>query len=88
MFTVGLRTTDMTAHAGEDYEASATEVVFEPQETTASATIRVIDDFNRESVELFRVTLSDPSEGAVGPRSEAVVTISDDDGEGFFTVVN
>ena len=82
IFTLGLRTTDITAHAGEDYEVSDIEVVFHPQETTASATIPLIDDFDQESVESFRVALSDPSEGAVGPLSEAVVTISDDDGEG------
>ena len=76
----GLKTTDITARAGQDYVRSDVQVEFLPQETTAAARITIIDDYVKESVESFRVTLADPSDGVIGPRSEVVVSIVDDDG--------
>ncbi len=75
-----MSTSDGTARAGDDYEQSSIVVEFEPRESRAVARIPIIDDLVEESIEVFTVMLSDPSEGVVGPQSEAHVSIVDNDG--------
>jgi hypothetical protein len=58
-------------------------LTFAPGETSASITIQTLEDAIHEGYETFRVTLT-PGEGCtLGPCSEAVVTVEDDDESGI-----
>ena len=77
--SVGYRTSDGTAVAGEDYDAKTGTLVFEPGETEKHVVVGITDDvFDEADRETFSVILS----GAVGATvgvGKATVTIEDND---------
>ena len=78
--TVDYVTKDITATAGEDYEAAAGTLTFAPGETGTMITVTVLDDELDENDETFSVWLSEEVNATV--ESEAAVgTIEDDDAE-------
>jgi Ca2+/Na+ antiporter len=62
--TVELRSHDISATAGKDYEAVEETVAFAKGEATKQVKIKIIDDDTWEKSENFRVELSSPSGGA------------------------
>jgi hypothetical protein len=80
--TAHYSTADVTATAGQDYNATSGTVTFLAGDTSAK-TIRVPirDDFEVENPERFNVLLSNPTGGALlGIASQAAVTIFDNEG--------
>ena len=78
--TVDYVTKDVTAAAGEDYEAAAGTLTFAPGETGTTITVTVLDDELDENDETFSVELSGEENATVDVGS-AVGTIEDDDAE-------
>jgi hypothetical protein len=76
--TVQATTEDGTARAGSDYKAKTETLVFERGHRTATFTVRLIADRQREPDETFKVKLSSPN-GAVIADAEAIGTIVNDD---------
>lgn len=72
--TVEYTTTDGTAVAGMDYEASSGELVFEPGEISKTVAVTVHDDDHDEGEETLTLTISSPS-GATLARAEATGVI-------------
>lgn len=73
--TVNYATSDGTAKAGTDYQASAGAVTFLPGMTTASFTVSIIND-NAPVNQTVNLTLSGPGGGAtLGSPTSAVLTI-------------
>ncbi len=64
-----------------DYRESDFLAEFQPHQSTATARIPITDDSISEDIEEFKIWISDPSEGLVGPLSESVVSIVDNDGK-------
>ena len=60
--TVGYRTADGTARAGQDYVAADGTVTFSPGETSKTIAVQVRGNFAREPDKTFTITLSDPVE--------------------------
>ncbi|HUS37391.1 MAG TPA: Calx-beta domain-containing protein [Verrucomicrobiae bacterium] len=80
--TVSVRytTEDITATAGRDYTAQTGIVTFQQTDTSKTIAIQIRDDTEVEGNETFRVTLTDPTNGAeVGVPASAIVTIIDTD---------
>lgn len=76
--TVKFATSNGTAIAGQDYDAQSGTLTFQNGETSKSITLTVADDSVTEPSETFRVTLSDPTDGAIlGANSAVTVTILD-----------
>ncbi len=79
-FAVDYATSDGSATAGQDYTARNGTLVFLPNVLSRTFTVPVTNDTIVDPNETVRLTLSNPQGGAVlGPRSEAVLTIVDDD---------
>jgi subtilisin family serine protease len=78
--TVGYRTVDGTAVAGNDYLATAGTVSFSPGTTRRSITVWVMGDILAESNEQFFMELFEPSGVTLG-RSRVAGTILDDDSQ-------
>ena len=76
--SVGCTQEDMTATAGEDYQAQRGTLVFAPGQTSVTITVPVMDDLLDEADESFLMVLSDPSNATLED-SEATGTIVDDD---------
>ncbi len=76
---VDYATSDDTAHAGEDYEATSGTLTIPENATSASFDIVVYGDSILEGNESFIVTLT-PTKGVAGPASVVTVTITNDDG--------
>ena len=76
--TVVCRSEDMTATAGEDYEAELGTLVLEPGQTSGTITIPIFDDALDEMDETFSMVLSRPANATVAD-GEATGTILDDD---------
>ena len=76
--TVQWSTADLTATAGEDYEATTGTLILAPGETSGRVRIAVIDDVLPEEDETFTLILSSP-ENAVLEAGSATGTITDDD---------
>ena len=72
--TVRYATADVTAVAGEDYEAASGTLTFAPGETERTVRVRVLDDAVEDSGETFRLVLSAPA-GATLADPEALGTI-------------
>ncbi len=69
-----------TAKPKSDYANASGTLVLGDGETSKTFTVRVVDDRAREKNERLRLTLREPSGGAVlGAQADATVTISDDD---------
>ena len=76
--TVQATTEDGTAQAGSDYKARTKTLKFERGHRTATFTVTLIADRQREPDETFKVKLSSPN-GAVIADGEAIGTIVNDD---------
>jgi hypothetical protein len=82
--TVQFATSDQSAHAGVDYAATSGTLTFNPNETSKTIAVPVLDDNAiGEGNETFAVTLSNPLNGAVlGTPSSATVTVTEDPSPG------
>jgi uncharacterized delta-60 repeat protein/uncharacterized repeat protein (TIGR01451 family) len=79
-------TSDGTAVAGQDYLATNGVVQFAPGQTNNYIFVSIIDDTVPESDEIFNVTLSNPSTGAMlGPINSAPVVIIENDDVLYFS---
>lgn len=76
--SVRLSTSDETAIAGADYEATSKVVTFAPGVTQVTVSVPVIGDLADEADETFGVTLSEPAGLTIGT-GNATGTIIDDD---------
>ena len=87
--SVDYATSDGTAHAGTDYEATAGTVTFAPGQKRQSVSVPLLSDSQTEADETFTLTLSNVNDDAVaaaagGPpvtvvKPEATATIRDND---------
>ena len=77
--SVHYATSDGTATAGQDYTATAGDVMFAHNETSKEITVPITDDITYEGDEGFTVTLSGPSGATLGSPDTAAVTIIEDD---------
>jgi predicted extracellular nuclease len=78
-FGVGFATAPGSAGDGTDFVGRSGALSFGTSDTTATIVIDVIGDALDEPDELFTVTLSAPTNGAVISQAAATVTILDDD---------
>ena len=76
--SVGYRTVDGSAVAGEDYVATSGVLVIPAGGRTATITVPVLDDTLDEVDETFTLALSNPT-GATAPADPATAVIIDDD---------
>ena len=78
--SVDYASTNLTATPGADYLDVAGRLTFAAGETNQTITVGIINDGLIESVEKFKLTLSNPSAGAVlGPKAVLTVQIADND---------
>ena len=78
--SVDFATTNLTAIAGIKYTASSGTLAFAAGETNQFIVVPVQNNGFVEGAKAFRVALSNPTGGAVlGPRTNALVTITDND---------
>ena len=78
--SVDYATTDVTAIAGQDYTTNAGTIVFAPGEVLKSFIVPLLNDALAEPSKTFRVTLSNPTGGAVlGTPASVTVTITNTD---------
>ncbi|MBP0005730.1 MAG: hypothetical protein J7642_18765 [Cyanobacteria bacterium SBC] len=77
--TVDYRTTDGSAQAGSDYQATTGTLTFTLGETRKTITVPISNDNEVEGDETFKVTLSNVNGGNLDTTDEATVTIEDDD---------
>lgn len=77
--TVQFATSNGTATAGSDYQATSGTVSFAIGQAVQTITIPLIGDGIAENSETFTVTLSNPSGATLGSHSTATVTILDND---------
>jgi len=75
--TVDYATSDVTAKAGQDYEAVSGTLAFQENETVKTIAIRILPDVTVENTETFRVTLSNATGGAVLGTATTTVAIRD-----------
>ncbi|NJO85124.1 MAG: hypothetical protein HC828_21860, partial [Blastochloris sp.] len=82
VITVRYATSDTSAEAPSDYEATSGTLTFQPGGATSQTiTVPVIGDTRDESNETFRVTLSNPTNATLSQsQSFGIATIVDDDG--------
>jgi len=73
-------TSDFTAQAGSDYEATNGTLVFESRETSKDILVTIMDDELYEGNEIFNISLSNPVNAELGARRKATITIKDDEG--------
>ncbi|MFO0958393.1 MAG: cellulose binding domain-containing protein [Isosphaeraceae bacterium] len=76
--TVAYATSNGTAAAGSDYQATSGTLTFAPGETSKTLNVRVTGDTVVEPDETLNLVLSNPS-GAILGRAQAVGTIRNDD---------
>ncbi len=76
--TVDWLTSDLTARAGQDYQAAAGRLAFAPGETSRTIRVAVVDDLLPEEDETFAISLSGATNAVIEVAS-AVGTILDDD---------
>ena len=78
--TVAFATTDGTAQAGSDYTAAAGRLTFAPAVTERTITVTVADDTAPEVPEMFRLSLSEPTNAVLdggGPSWTAIAALSE-----------
>jgi poly(3-hydroxybutyrate) depolymerase len=81
---VNYATSDLTATNGVDYTGTTNTLSFAPGERVKLISVPILNDGITEPTKTFRVTLSNPSDGNLGPQTTATVTILDNDpGIGF-----
>ena len=76
--TVDFTTTNVTAISSDDYTATNGTLSFAAGETNQTFTVDFIDDATQESLETFRIVLSNPTDARLGTGTNTV-TITDDD---------
>ena len=67
---------------GVDYTLAAGTLTFDPNEVSEAIDITIVDDSEEESDETIEVTLSNPSNAVLGPKTVHTYTILDNDGTG------
>ncbi len=77
--TVNFATSDGTATAGSDYTAATGTLTFAPGQTNRTFTVPILNDLLVEPTESLTVTLSAPSNAALGVPNSTSVSIADDD---------
>jgi hypothetical protein len=77
--SIGYTCGDGTASAGTDYTSIYGTLTFNPGQMSQSFTVPIIDDLLHEPVETFTLTLSDPSNIALGSPTSISVIIVDED---------
>jgi hypothetical protein len=78
--TVQYATSNGTAVAGSDYTATSGTLTFPVGVVITSFTVPILNDTTDEPKETINLTLSTPGAGAaIGPLSQAVLTITDND---------
>lgn len=83
--SVPYATADSTATAGDDYAAASGTLVFADGVTTGSFPVILLDDTEDEPAETLQLQLGAPTGGAtLAAPSNAVLTLSDNDGGGEF----
>ncbi|HEY0456493.1 MAG TPA: Calx-beta domain-containing protein, partial [Verrucomicrobiae bacterium] len=81
--TVDFTTSDGTASGGSDYANSSRTLVFNAGEISKTVLVPIFNDSIDEPNETVLLSLSNPTGGAsLGPRANAVLTITDDDAGG------
>ena len=78
--TVAFATTDGTARAGSDYTAAAGRLTFAPGVSERTITVAVADDTAPEVPEMFRLSLSEPTNAVLdggGPSWTAIAALSE-----------
>lgn len=82
--SVDYATSDVTAISGSDYTGTTNTLSFAPGENARLVSVPILNDGMTEFTKTFRVTLSNPSGGLLGPRTTTTVSILDNDpGLGF-----
>jgi len=82
--SVDYATSDLTATNGSDYTGTTNTLAFAPGERVKLVPVAILNDGIAEPTKTFRVTLSNPSGGVLGPRTITIVTLQDNDpGLGF-----
>ncbi|HEY9639750.1 MAG TPA: Calx-beta domain-containing protein [Coleofasciculaceae cyanobacterium] len=76
--TVDYVTADGTALQGNDYSSTGGTLTFQPNQTTASFTVPILGDRQKEPNKTFFINLSGESNATLGD-GQAVITILDDD---------
>ncbi len=76
--TVHYATSDGTATAGEDYQATSGDLTIPPGVTTAAVTVPVTGDTSIEPNEIFTVTLSDPIDANLGTAAATGTIVNND----------
>ncbi len=77
--TVDYATADFGATAGVDYVATSGTLAFADGEDSRTFNVSILDDSLIESNEAIALTLSGASGASLGDRSDAILTITDDD---------
>lgn len=72
-------TSDGTAHAGSDYQATSSTLSFEPGVTTRAFVVPILNDTSHEVGETMNLSLTNPVNARVGTPSTAVLKIGDND---------
>ena len=73
-----LQTTNNSALAGQDFEATSLRIRFEPGQTVTQVLIPLIDDTELENEESFEILLSNPLNVQLSPEEHKVYIIDDD----------
>ncbi len=76
-FTVDYQTTNLTAVAGQDYQASSGTLSFAEGETQKTVVIPIVQDDLIETSETFKVSLLNANGAPLGARGAVTVTILD-----------
>lgn len=84
--TVHYATTDGTAAAGSDYDASSGELSFAPGDTTKQVTVVVNGDDLDEAVEAFTLDLTEPTNATLSDAQGNGTITDDDDATASFAV--
>ncbi len=79
-------TSDSTAVAGSDYASISSRVTLAENQTSAAVTVPILDDSILEKPEAIWLTLSEATGGIVGPGSNAVLRIVDNEDAGAGTI--
>ena len=77
--SVEVVSSDVSATAGEDYEAISLTVEFAEGEEVQTFRVPLLNDGIKEAAESFRVRLNNPSEGATLGRPGAAIILEDND---------
>ena len=73
-------TASVTAIAGEDFDALSGTLDFRDGQSSATITVRILNDTEVEGDETFKINLSDATGGSeLGDIAETVITITDDE---------